>query len=185
MLITDQYRDLNRELHERNPAYGTSGQKYVDIVRKMMVDYTSMDVLDYGCGKRTLERALRLPIANYDPAVPGLEATPDPHDIVACTDVLEHIEPDCLDDVLADIRRCTVKAALLIVATRPAMKTLADGRNAHLIVEGEPWWRERIKAAGFKLRQVFPGKGEFAVVAEPARVAMSTDAAAGHCQAVA
>jgi 2-polyprenyl-3-methyl-5-hydroxy-6-metoxy-1,4-benzoquinol methylase len=70
-----------------------------------------------------------------------MDAAPEPHDIVACTDVLEHIEPDCLDDVLKDIRRCTKKVAFLLIATRPAIKVLADGRNAHLIQQPYTWWR--------------------------------------------
>jgi S-adenosylmethionine:diacylglycerol 3-amino-3-carboxypropyl transferase len=91
---------------------------------------------------------------------------PEPHDIVVCTDVLEHIEPDCLDDVLADIRRCTKKAALLVVATRPAMKTLSDGRNAHLIQEDFKWWEPHIEKAGFRVLQGHAVTGEFTLVCD-------------------
>lgn len=168
MLITDTYRELNRKLHSDQPAYGTSGKfkRHVHAVRCLIETHQSLDVLDYGCGKRTLQDALGFGITNYDPALEGFDATPGPHDIVACTDVLEHIEPDCLADVLADIRRCTKKAAYLVIATRPANKILADGRNAHLIVEDFHWWKTRIEAAGFQIldMRAIPGVGEFAVV---------------------
>ena len=55
-------------------------------------------------------------------------------------DVLEHIEPECLDAVLDHMARLTQKAILLTVTTIPAAKNLADGRNAHLIVEPPEWW---------------------------------------------
>jgi len=34
--------------------------------------------------------------------------------------------------------------AFLVIATRPAAKKLADGRNAHLIVEPASWWLPRL-----------------------------------------
>lgn len=166
MLITEDYRNLNRLLHETRPDYGTSGKRYAEILRQMMAAFKTTDILDYGAGKLTLQEALGIPIANYDPCIPGLDSPPEPHDLVACTDVLEHIEPECLDDVLADIRRVTKKAAFLLVATRPAKKYLADGRNAHLIQEDFAWWKKRIDAAGFKTGQGQMNPDEFFVVVE-------------------
>lgn len=164
MLISDEYRRLNAQLHESNEHYGTSGQRSAQVVAQLVKVQASRDVLDYGCGKRTLEQALGFAITNYDPCVPGLDQVPGPHDIVACTDVLEHIEPDCLDEVLADLRRCTRHVGYFLVATGPAMKTLADGRNAHLIQQPFDWWKARLEAAGFRIAQVHPMQGEFAVI---------------------
>ena len=165
MLISDAYRELNKRLHEARPDYGTSGRRYVPVVRQLMAKYETSDVLDYGAGKCTLQEALGHPIANYDPCVPGLDAVPGPHDIVVCTDVLEHIEPDCLAEVLKDIRRCTKKAAYLFIATRPAAKVLAEGRNAHLIQQPYAWWERQLAAAGFRPLQMHQhDDGEFAVI---------------------
>jgi hypothetical protein len=166
VLISDRYREMNQVLHRTMPNFGTSGQRYAMPVQQMMSRYNTAEILDYGCGKRTLEHALGFPITNYDPCVPGLEKSPGPHDIVVCTDVLEHIEPECLDDVLSDIRRCTKKAAFLLIATRPAQKTLSDGRNAHLIQEPYPWWKAKLEKAGFVIREKIEVTGEFAVVCE-------------------
>lgn len=166
MLISDSYRELNALLHRTNESYGTSGKRYADVIRQICDKLGSKDVLDYGCGKRTLEKALGFDIHNYDPCIIGLDKTPEPHDIVACTDVLEHIEPDCLNEVLKDIKRCTKRVAMLLVATRPAVKFLADGRNAHLIQQSYEWWRASILEAGFRVRQVHEFPGEFLVICE-------------------
>ncbi len=151
MMLSATYRELNRDLH-KNPDFGISGQKYAGLVRELVQVYGTRDILDYGCGKCTLETSLGFDITNYDPCLPGYEESPRPHAIVVCTDVLEHIEPDCLTDVLKDLRRVTQKVLLATNDTRPAHKTLADGRNAHLIIEKQAWWLPRLWQAGFEIR---------------------------------
>lgn len=164
MLISDEYRSLNAELHSRNPDYGTSGRKYAETVMGLSVALQTKDILDYGCGKRTLEQALGFGIANYDPAIAGLDEHPRPAHIVACTDVLEHIEPECLATLLLDLRRVTLKACFAVIATRPAKKTLADGRNAHLIQNGQAWWLPKLWEAGFTIKQMLATDGEIQLV---------------------
>jgi hypothetical protein len=157
MLISDSYRTLNEELHERRPDYGVGGHRYSDMICGMLQHFNARSFLDYGAGKDTLRAAIgeelikhgqrhRFTLTGYDPAVAGLAADPEAADVVACTDVLEHIEPDCLESVLAHLASKVRKAAFLTVATRPAVKVLADGRNAHLIVEPWTWWAPRIDA---------------------------------------
>lgn len=138
MLISDKYREQQQKLHEL--SYGVSGGKYATEVANAGYG----DILDYGCGKRMLEKSLGFKIHNYDPCIEGLEENNTPHDFVYCGDVLEHIEPDCLDYVLADIRRCMKVKGLLVISTVKASKTLPDGRNAHLIIKPADWWRERL-----------------------------------------
>ena len=165
MKITPEYLEQNRRLHEGG-YYGLSGAKWAKTVLNACRVAGSRDVLDYGCGQRTLERALGFPIRNYDPCIPGLDATPEPADVVACTDVLEHIEPECLEEVLDDLRRVTKRLGFFVIATRPAKKTLPDGRNAHLIQEGLEWWRAKLEAR-FAILQLKESVGEFAVVVRP------------------
>ena len=83
-----------------------------------------------------------------------------------CTDVLEHIEPDRLDEVLDDLKRVTRKMGFFVVATRAADKTLPDGRNAHLIQQERDWWLPKL-AARFDVWQVRELPGEFAVAVRP------------------
>lgn len=152
LLLTDDYREQNRRLHESNADYGTSGAKWAPLILKVIEDaggYAS--ILDFGCGKGTLAAALAdkgHAVSEYDPAIPGKDATPEPAELVIAGDVLEHIEPDCLDAVLAELNRLTKRKLVVIIDTGPARKTLPDGRNAHLIIESAAWW-------GAKLAQTF------------------------------
>jgi len=146
-VISEEYKELNRQLHEERDDYGRSGEHYKDMVLQVASAIKAESILDYGAGKCTLANALpHLPIVSYDPAIEELSEPPAPAEMVVCTDVLEHIEPELLDNVLDDIQRLALKVAFFTVATRPAKKTLADGRNAHLIVEPAEWWLPKFLA---------------------------------------
>lgn len=144
-LISPEYRELNRRLHHDNLAYGVGGGRLAPTVLNLLKTIGSQSVLDYGCGKGYLQKALPFPIWEYDPAVHGKDHAPRPADLVVCGDVLEHIEPDKLLFVLDDLRRCTKKVGYFIIHTGKSSKTLADGRNAHLIQEGRDWWEKRLR----------------------------------------
>ena len=165
MLITPAYREQNEALH-RTGQYGVSGHRWAPQVKALCQVAGSRDVLDYGCGQGTLARALDFPIRMYDPCIAGLDAPPGPADVVVCTDVLEHIEPACLDEVLDDLQRVTRRFGLFLIATRPASKVLPDGRNAHLIQQPWEWWQPRLLSR-FHLCEFQPLQGEFAVVVAP------------------
>ncbi len=172
MKISSDYLEQNRKLHAEG-GYGISGTRWAKTVVNLAAVAGSRDVLDYGCGQRTLERDLGWPIRNYDPCIVGLDAPPEPADIVVCTDVLEHIEPECLDEVLDDLARVTRRIGFFVIATRPAEKLLPDGRNAHLIQEPVAWWLPKLTQR-FARSQVKEMAGEFAVVVRPAREQVAT-----------
>jgi 2-polyprenyl-3-methyl-5-hydroxy-6-metoxy-1,4-benzoquinol methylase len=154
MKISSQYKKLNSHLHKDNPYYGISGKKYTQHILEIINEIESKDVLDYGCGKRTLEKSLGFKINNYDPCISGLDSRPQSADIVACTDVLEHIEPECLGDVLDDLMSLTKSHAFLTINTGAAEKTLSDGRNCHLIQKGIDWWAEKLRSR-FNIKKSF------------------------------
>lgn len=166
MLITEEYRELNAQLHKRNKHYGTSGREFAPQIRDLAEALKTTDILDYGCGKGTLAMNLPYEIHQYDPAIPEHTTPPEPADMVVCTDTLEHIEPDCLEEVLDDLQRLTKLVLFCTVATIPAMKHLPDGRNAHLTVQPDTWWLPKLMAR-FKLRHLNGMDGRFQVVMEP------------------
>jgi hypothetical protein len=141
MLISDEYRKLNEQLHD-NPKYGSRRREALYAkISDFMAETGSKTLLDYGCGKG--EMGKYIPTYSYDPCVAEFSRRPEgTFDMVACCDVLEHIEPDLLINVLTDIRDYADKAVYLVISNRPAAKTLADGRNAHLIVQPTKWWAE-------------------------------------------
>ncbi len=144
-LISEEYRRMQEELH-RNPNYGVASVQYAPMVAEVIQQVGATELLDYGAGKGRLGETLKtlMPdppqIRHYDPARPEWAVTPQPAPFVACIDVLEHIEPDLLDNVLDDLHRVTAGHGFFTVHTGPAVKILADGRNAHLIQQPPAWW---------------------------------------------
>ena len=164
-----QYEALQKSFHEATPEYGTSGTKYVDHVLSMAAQLKTQDILDYGCGKATLQKGIPFPIQNYDPFMPEYVKRPHPAAMVVCTDVLEHIEPASLREVLIDLQSLTIQALFLQVATRPAMKFLPDGRNAHLIQQPASWWLPQL-LQHFDLQSFQNNGGEFLALLTPIAV---------------
>lgn len=143
MYITEEYKKLQQQLHAKGD-YGISGSKHTDRILGLCQKLKTRDVLDFGCGKQTLSKSLPFPIQNYDPCIPGLDRQPVPADLVVCSDVLEHVEPECLHEVLRHLGALTKKCIFMDINNKPAQKILADGRNAHLIQENSLWWHERL-----------------------------------------
>lgn len=64
--------------------------------------------------------------------------------MVACIDVLEHVEPAHLSDVLDHLEELTELILFASIATGPAAKKLSDGRNAHLIQQPMEFWLPKL-----------------------------------------
>jgi 2-polyprenyl-3-methyl-5-hydroxy-6-metoxy-1,4-benzoquinol methylase len=184
-LITEYYREQNALLHSQRPDYGANGHRHAPQIRELAQAMQAESILDYGCGKGTLADALEgltwsqasdpeqslvqthaVQITRYDPAFPQWAAAPAPADLVVCGDVLEHIEPDCIEAVLDDLVRVTRKCLYATIATRPAKKTLPDGRNTHLIQKDLRWWLPQLWCR-FTLGSVHNLGGELLVICGP------------------
>lgn len=165
MLISEQYREQQKVLHH-NAGYGIASLAYAAKVLEIINHYQIRNVLDYGAGKGRLGEALfqRGYVGNYlpyDPAIDYWASKPSPCEMVACIDVLEHIEPECLDAVLDDLVRCTRRVAAITVHTGPAKKVLPDGRNAHLTQQPMEWWQNQL-ASRFAIKEsAASGNGAF------------------------
>ncbi len=159
-LISDEYRRLQEDLHG-DPLYGVASVQYAPLVAEYIRTNKIKEVLDYGAGKGRLGEELdwlvpwKLDVRHYDPGVPQWASRAAPAEFVACIDVLEHVEPALLPNVLDDLRRVTAETGLFTVHTVPAVKVLADGRNAHLIQQPARWWlpqlMERFELVRFSL----------------------------------
>ncbi len=162
MLISEEYRRQNVLMHER--TYGVCGRVYIPLAINIYLNHDCDDILDYGSGKGAVsERCPNLNIRNYDPAIPEFSADPSPADMVICLDVMEHIEPECLEDVLKHISSLMKKVGLFNISLRKARKNLPDGRNTHLIVEEPEWWLPKIMKH-FKLREFSRSDDAFYVI---------------------
>lgn len=169
-LITDEYKELNKELHKTNLAYGTTSINYVDDVLNLYKTIEAKSLLDYGCGKGYLAKLLDFPIWEYDPAIAGKDELPRPADLVVCIDVLEHIEPELLDSVLGHIQSCTKKLVYFVIDTKLAQKTLSDNRNTHLIIENLDWWIKKLSEFFVTSEATMEGDRQINVCAIPLKL---------------
>jgi len=171
--ISEEYRKEQQKLHE-NPAYGVASTKFAPVVFDIMKQINPRTLSDYGAGKQRLKESLDGLGASgykyqpYDPAFPDY-GEPSPADMVCCIDVLEHIEPDLLENVLIELSKITLKVGFFTIHMGKAGKTLSDGRNAHLIQKPTSWWLPRLckyfEINNLQLHNVF-GHG-FLVVVSP------------------
>lgn len=146
-LISDSYAKLLHEMHTKKKTFGNRADlKGLD---EWIKTYHIRSILDYGCGKGNLVRTLKerypeMEIMGFDPAIPEFKTLPETSpDLIVCTDVLEHVEPDKIDNVLTYIFG-TCRVAYLTIACYPAKKGLPDGRNAHILVKDKQWWLDAI-----------------------------------------
>lgn len=147
-LISESYREEQERLHAKG-NYGTASIQYAPMVSQIIDRMQISHLLDYGSGAmcnlgKHLKIDHKLQYQAYDPCVPRFAGAPVPAQMVACIDVLEHIEPDHLEGVLDDLARLTEGVAFLSIHTGPAVKVLSDGRNAHLIQEPMMWWLPKL-----------------------------------------
>lgn len=169
-VMSEAYLDLQKELHARPEGYGDKGDKWAPAVADLARRFGARSVLDYGCGAGALARALSpllgdgVHVAEFDPAVPGKDGWPAVADLVVCCDVLEHVESAYLSSTMTYLFTLSRMGIFAVVSTRPAQRTLADGRNAHLIIESDAWWLETFRAAGF-----FVSRGPLSPHPKPSR----------------
>jgi hypothetical protein len=133
-------------------SWGADGAKHTDAVANLITLYEPKTILDYGCGENKLAESLApIRVSGYDPGIPERAKMPKPCELVVCTDVLEHVEPEKLDAVLDHLLRLTGRVAYVVISTKPANATLPDGRNAHLSIHDADWWRGRLTAIGWRV----------------------------------
>jgi hypothetical protein len=158
-VASDDYRALLTKMHQ-SQSWGNAGKSHAPEVEALAKTIDAKTILDYGCGTNTLAGAMApRRVSGYDPGIPERAMMPKPCELVVCTDVLEHIEPDKLDAVLDHIFNLTGKAAYFVISTRPAKAILPDGRNAHICLHDPEWWLAKLVAVGWVIARSEGRKG--------------------------
>lgn len=160
-LISDEHMRRLRTLYERDERgekkFGRIGYLWAPRVAAYMQELKARSLLDYGCGKSNLAlkvsdllpRPPAYTFTVYDPVT--APSVPEPADFVTSIDVLEHVELECLDAVLHDIRRCMQKAALITVSLRDRSPKKA---KVHPIVRPRDWWIAKISLEVGRVQEV-------------------------------
>lgn len=154
--FSPEYAALQKSLHGEG-EYGFSGKQYMPTIFHAISQLAkrrgAVHVLDYGCASGKTMQHVRenfwLPPnvtdAKYDPFVEEYSAEPEQADLVVCTDVLEHVEPECTKAVLDHLQKLTRVLCFMTISMRKAVKELSDGRNAHINLRSTEFWLKEIK----------------------------------------
>lgn len=149
-VISEEYRTLIENKTKSSP-WGNAVIGSVPRIYKYALQHDCKSILDYGSGKSDFINTLNqdfpnhgLQINQYEPARPEFAHDPLTSDMTICVDVLEHIEPDKLDAVLDHIYQKTNKIFYFKVCLVAAHSTFPDGRNLHLIIEDEHFWKNKL-----------------------------------------
>ena len=118
--------------------------------------------LDYGCGKGGTARWLnslvkKIEIDCYDPGNPQYKDTEfrSHYDAVYTCDVLEHIEPSDIHNIIEHTQSLS-DVNLHIIDMTPAKKRLPDGRNAHILLQDKWQWIETFEQHRHVIEEVYP-----------------------------
>lgn len=151
-LISDEYRETLKKTHASAGEKGwgnTANTKYFKTIQELVEQRKITEMLDYGAGWGGMKAKLSetnpgVTVHEYEPSRDDVSHPPAPCKFVICVDVLEHVEPDMLEDVLDDLERVIKDTAYFTIFFEKAMRTLSDGRNAHLIVKPFEWWLRKL-----------------------------------------
>lgn len=130
----------------------TVARLYKEDIKALLDRHDCKDMLDYGCGsavaysKYHLHEYLDREISLYDPGIPAFSNLPPKvYDAVISIDVAEHVEETEVDAFFDNLFGYARKMVFLTICTRPAKKTLPDGRNAHVTLRPYEWWLEKVR----------------------------------------
>lgn len=153
--VSKKYSDMLRLKHQQlkkknGGGWGGAVQGKVLIIDRYIKLTDSKSVLDYGSGSGAFRRDLEqlrgdADIHEYEPGHEELSAEPPVCDATVCIDVMEHVEPELVDNVLQEIYDKTRKFAYIGVCCVPSGGAFDDGTNLHLLVKPPVWWIHKLE----------------------------------------
>lgn len=164
MKLKNDYIELHKN---KNYFNGYSLVPSKDHVYNVVKKTNSKTILDYGSGKGQQYSNLKLDlywgveVDCYDPGYePFFELPNKLYDGVICTEVMEHVPEDEVDQVMTEIFERATKFVYFSIALSLAGKKLLDGSNVHVTIKPMKWWNEKINQHnknGIKVVCLFSG----------------------------
>lgn len=153
-MISENYKKVLQTIHESTP-FGKRA-KFPKHLEQFIQDINPKSMIDFGCGKGRLVDRIKevyptISVRGYDPGNKNFNSPIEhPVDLLMSTDVLEHIEPVYLEETLKFLSTKS-RYVYHLIACCPAKLILPDGRNAHLIIEDQQWWRQKFLDLDYKI----------------------------------
>jgi len=154
-------REAERMKYLRLRPSGYGGTNHGDRATAQVLEWQPRFVVDFGCGRNDFIRDLRrrgIDGLGVDFAFEEADVLAPMHavplassiaDVVTSFDALEHLLPEDVDPVLAEMHRVARPGGRFIfsICTRPSRITV-DGENLHPTVQPQSWWIDRIARVG-------------------------------------
>ena len=163
LITMQQRREAERLKYLRlaTSARGYGGTNHGRHAYTTVIVWQPRFVVDFGCGNNAFIRELRrrgidglgIDFANDEADVRApMHAVPlagGIADVVSSFDALEHLLPEDVDPVLAEMRRIGRPGGRFVfsICTRPSRITVG-GQNLHPTVRPLDWWIDRIARVG-------------------------------------
>jgi hypothetical protein len=165
-LISEEYKSLIVERHYKT-KWGGAAEHKQKFIKECADKYGVKSILDYGAGFGQFKDLMnkdypgQFEIHEYEPGIIGKDKDPAVCDMTISLDVLEHIEPDKIDNVLQHIYDKTNKIAFHNICCVPAHGSFPNGQNFHLLVKHPNWWLEKFKDKWNIIESTSGGKDRF------------------------
>tara|TARA_E500000178_G_scaffold139094_1_gene138809 strand:+ start:183 stop:791 length:609 start_codon:yes stop_codon:yes gene_type:complete len=171
--LIEEYKNLHQKGVNKITASqtfkGRSLEKWIIIIRDIVIRYKINSLIDFGCGKAhfyfnklklkdkiTKQKKIYKNVTDYwgikdyvlyDPGVIEFSKFPNSQkDLVICTDVMEHIPSQDTIKLLTDIYELANKAVFFAIEiNNVSNKTLSDGRDVHINLREKEEWNEIFK----------------------------------------
>jgi len=137
---------------------GRTTVKNSDKIKEVIQKVKPFNILDYGCGKGwqytrdEVHKEWNIPMPTlYDPYVEEYSKLPGVgtkyFDLVLCVDVMEHILPEEVDEVLHSVFFLG-NFVYFHIDTKPALKEFSCGTNFHTSLHEKDWWINKLNEYG-------------------------------------
>lgn len=155
-----KYIEQYKLLYEIKPKYGASSVKLFDTICPIIKEYSPVKILDYGCGRSPLLEMLKevfgqLQTYRFDPVFEQYSVMPEEKmDFVICTDVLQHVPQEDLDETLCEISQKSKNCFFHIKCTDHPTK-FPNGEPSNITVRPTEWWKELLKKHFSSVEEVY------------------------------
>jgi hypothetical protein len=135
-LITPEYKSILQNTHGQKWVWtgdDQSNRVLCEWINDWVIENNIRSLLNYGAGKSTFASHARslcgIPKTNnWEPGISGRDNPKvlRPHQMVTCFDVVEHIEPEKIEDTIKFLSHLTTKICFVSIHTHEARKWLYD-----------------------------------------------------------